>query len=443
MKATRADQKGQVARISVVVEENDYAEKLEKTLKEQRRKASIPGFRPGMAPMSLINKMYRKGALAEVTYHIATDGAFELIKTEAIEPLGDLMPSDEQQPLDFDNNKEFEFLFEVGLSPKIEVEFDPKKDKVEKIVVEPAAEMLAGYTENFLRRFGKLVDVDKVKEDEAVSCTLENADAKIEDAYIGLISLPEPERKPFLGKKVGDKMIVNINEVYKDPKQRAAILQMKEKELAQVNPEFEATITQIRKFELPKLDADFFALAFPEGEVKDQKAFDAKMADEVAAEMASQTEFHWLDTVRDYALAKANLSMPEEFLKNWLFSINEGKFTMEQIDAEFADFLKMMRWDLIKRHIAQAEKMEVTMEDAVAEAKEVARDQFRRYGMPSVADDMLENYAKQILSNKDEAKRMFDAAAEKKVMNVLISKLTVKEKKMSVEAFSKMMEASK
>ena len=443
MKATRADQKGQIARITVVVEEKDYAEKLEKTLKEQRRKASIPGFRPGMAPMSLINKMYRKGAVAETTYRIATDGAFELMKTEEIDPLGDLMPSDEQKALDFDNNKDFEFVFEVGLAPKIDLTFDPKKDKVEKVVVEPSADMLTGYTENFLRRFGKLVDVDVVKDDEAISCTLENADAKIEDAYIGLISLDEKERKAYKGKKVGDKFTVDINEVYKDPKQRAAILQMKESELAGINPVFEATVTKIRKFELPKLDAEFFALAFPDGEVKDQKAFDAKMAAEVAAELASQTEFHWFDTVRGYALDKANLSMPEEFLKNWLYSINEGKFTMEQIEAEFADFLKMMRWDLIKRHIAKGENLEVTMDDAVAEAKEVARDQFRRYGMPTVADEMLENYAKQILSNKDEARRMFDAAAEKKVLNKLVEKLAVKEKKMSVDQFSKLMQDAK
>ncbi len=438
MKVTRNDQQGQTTLLSVLVQKEDYAAQVEKQLKEYRKKAAIPGFRPGMAPMSLVQKMHGKSTLVDITYRIATDAAFEELKTQEIEPIGDLMPAEEQPKLDFDNGEEFEFIFEVGLAPKVELNLT-KKNKIEKYVLQATEEMLSGYTENFLRRFGKLEEVEAVVSEEAVSCTLDNSEIKIEEAYVGLISMSEEERAPFIGKKVGDKMSVNINELYKDEKQRAAILSLSAEELATVNPEFELEITKIRTFVNPEVNEEFLAMAFPEGDVKDEAAFKAKMEANVAAELASQVEFKWEDNVRDYCLAKTELSLPEEFLKRWLFSINEGKFTMEQIEAEFPQFAKMMKWDLVKRYVVKANELEIKEEDVVEEAKAMALAQFRQYGMASVADDMLENYAKQILSNKEEARKIFDRVGEKKTINAISEAVTITEKVMTVEEFSEML----
>ncbi len=439
MKITRNDQAGQTTLLSVVVEKADYAEKVEKQLKEYRKKAQIPGFRPGMAPKGLVQKMYGKSTLVDTSYNVATEAAFEFLKTEAIEPIGDLMPAESQPKLDFDNAEEFEFVFEIGLAPEVNVEFS-EKDKVEKIVVTPDAEMITGYTDNFLRRFGKLEDVEVVEKEEALTVILDNKDMRLEDAYVGLISMSDDERAPFIGKKVGDKMNVNINELYKDEKQRASILSVKAEELAEVNPEFELEITQIRTFKNPEINDEFLAMAFPEGDVKTKKEFEAKMKANVEAELASQTEFKWEDNVRDYALEKTNLTLPEEFLKRWLYSINEGKFTMEQIEEEFPQFVKMMKWDLVKRAVVKANDLKIEEADVVAEAKNMAMMQFRYYGMASVADDMLENYAKQILSNKEEARKIFDRVGEKKSVEAIAAKVSVKEKKMTVEQFSAMMQ---
>lgn len=440
MNVTRADQDGQTTLITVTVEPKDYTEQLEKKMKEYRRKANIPGFRVGMVPMGIVNKMYRKGALADLTYHTATDAAFDFIKEQAIEPIGDLMPAETQKEIDFSTEGDFDFVFEIGLAPQVKLDLTDK-DKIERIVVEPSADMISGYTDNFLRRFGKLVDVDKVEKEEAVSCNLDNTDMKIEDAYVGLISMSEDERKPFIGKTVGDKMKVNINELYKDEKQRAAILSVKEGELAGINPEFELEITKIRAFQNPTIDADFLKLAFPDGDVTTEKQFEDKMKERVASELSSQTEFKWEDNVRDYVVKKADLSLPAEFLKRWLFNINDGKFTMEDIEKEFSSFEDMMKWDLVKRHVAKGDKLEVTADDATAEAKQMALAQFRYYGMAEVADDMLDNYAKQILSNKDEAKKIFERVGDKKIVSAIASKVSVKEKKMSVDEFSSMMQA--
>ncbi len=440
MKITRKDQKKeQTTLLSIVVEKSDYADSVTKQLKDYRRKANIPGFRVGHAPMGLIEKTYGKQTLVDTAYRVATDAAFEELKNAEIDPIGDLMPAESQPKLDFDGGEEFEFIFEIGLAPKVNAEFT-KEDKITRIVLKSTPEMVEGYTENYLRRFGKLEDVETATKDEALTVILDNKDMRIEDAYVGLISMSDEERAPFIGTKVGDKLSVNINELYKDPKQRAAILSLKDEELEGVNPEFELEITQIRAFVNPEINDEFLAMAFPEGKVKDKKAFDKKMKTEVEKELATQVEFKWDDNVRDYALEKANLSLPTEFLKRWLYSINEGKFTMEQIEEEFPQFEKMMKWDLIKREVVKNLELEIKEEDVVEEAKEIARAQFRQYGMASVGDDMLENYAKQILSNKEEARKIFDRAGEKKTVAAIAALVEVKDKKMSVEDFSAMLE---
>lgn len=439
MNVVRENLADQTALLRITVTEADYAEKVEKELKNYKRKANVPGFRPGMVPMGVVNKMYRKSAMADITYRAATDAAFDYIKENDIEPLGDLMPGDDQKPLDFDNQKEFEFVFQIGLAPKVELNLT-KKDTVERIKVTPNQEMVDGYRSNFVRRFGKLDDVDVVTKEEAVNVDLKNDQMTIEDTYVTLISMTDEQRAPFIGKKVGDKMKVDINQIYPKAEQRAAVLSVKQEELDTIEPMFELKIKKIRTFVEPKIDAEFFAQAFPEGDVKSKEEFEAMINSKVEQELDSQTSFKFDDNVREYLVKKANLSLPEGFLKNWLWGINEGKFTMEEVEKEFPQFLEMMRWDLIKRNIATENKIEVTSEDAVDQAKEMAMMQFRYYGMNTVADDMLENYAKQILSNKEEAKKIYDQVGQKKVIAAVVEKITIKDKTMTIDEFSAMMQ---
>lgn len=437
MNIVREDLAGQTALLKVTLGEADYAEKIEKALRTYRKKANVPGFRPGMVPMGMITKMYRKGALAEETYRMATDAAFEYIKGDQLNLMGDLMPAEEQKDLDFDNGTEFEFCFRIGIAPEVKLELS-KNDKVENYIVVPSSEMVDGYRDNYLRRFGKLVDVDVVTKDEALSIKLENSDMTIDDAYVSLISMDEAQKAVFAGKKVGDSISVDINELYPKEDQRASILGLKPEELVGVNPQFTLTITKIREFRNPEINDEFFTMAFPDGSVKTVSEFDAFIEKQVESELSSQTSFYIIDQVRKFALAKTNLSLPEEFLKDWLFQINEGKFSMEDIDKEFDSFLEMMRWDLVKRQVATENKMEVTLEDAKTEAKEMAAQQFRYYGMGQVADDMLENYSEQILKNQEEAKKIYEKVGERKVVAKIIEQITLEDKKVSIEEFSEM-----
>ena len=192
--------------MKVVVGEADYGQAVEKQLREYKRKANVPGFRPGMVPMGIVKKMYGKHVVAEQSYHLASNSVFEYLQKENIDYVGDVIPSEEQGDFDFENNTEFEFVFEIGEAPKIEIELSAK-DKVTYSKIKVDKKMHTEYRSNYLRRYGRLIDVDKVEKDEALNVTLDNGDMRIEEAYVGLISMSDEERKEWKGKKVGYKTI--------------------------------------------------------------------------------------------------------------------------------------------------------------------------------------------------------------------------------------------
>lgn len=439
MNIARENREGRVALIKVTVGEADYKETVEKTLREYRRKANVPGFRPGMVPMGMIKKMYGKGVLAEEAYKLASNAAFEYIEKEKIEYVGDVMPSDEQKELDFDNGGDFDFIFEIGIAPEIAIELT-EKDKVTRYEIKADDKMYEGYRSSFVRRYGRLEDVAEVTGDEAISGTLDNEHMNIEDAYVGLISMDDKARKPFIGKKVGDVMDVDVNKLYPTPSQRAAILQVKEDELPGVDPKFKLTITKIRKFVEPEMNEEFFKMAFPDGSVTDAKGFETHIYEQIARDMGRETEYVFTYEVRKLLLDKANLPMPEEFLKRWLFAVNEGKFTMEQIEADFPQFLELMRWNLIQKYYAEKLELKVAPEDALTEAKNYAAMQFAQYGMANVGDEMLTNYANQMLQNKEEARKIYDRLFEQKVIEAVTPMLKVTTKKVTPDEFGKVAE---
>ena len=437
MNITREQRDGGISVLKVVVGEADYAQAVESQLKEYKRKANIPGFRPGMVPMGIVKKMYGKHVVAEQSYHLASNSVFEYLQKEGIDYVGDVIPSEEQGAFDFDNNTEFEFVFEIGEAPKIELELSAK-DKITYNKIKIDKKMHTEYRANYLRRYGRLVDADKVANDEALNVTLDNGDMRIEEAYVGLISMSEEERKAFKGKKVGYKTKVNINELYKKPEQRAAILSVKQEELEGINPEFELEITKIRRFADPELNEEFFKMAFPAGNVTSEEELDKFLDEQIEQELKRECDFMFVNTVRNFLIEKAALQMPEEFLKRWLYVINEGKFTREEIEKDFDGFLKMFTWNYLQKHFITEGDLKVSAEEAKAEAMSFAQMQFAQYGMPSAPADMLENFAKQIMDNKEQLQKIYEKLYEEKVVEYIRGKVKVTEKAVSADDFAKL-----
>ncbi len=423
--------------IKVTVGEQDYGEAVEKALREYKRKANIPGFRPGMVPMGILRKMYGKGMVAEQSYRTASNAVFEYLQKEQIDYVGDVIPSEEQGAFDFENNTEFEFMFECGVAPEVKLELT-QKDKLTYSTIKVDKKMHADYRSNFLRRYGRLVEVEKVKKDEALTVTLDNGEMKIEDAYVGLISMTDEERKPFIGKKVGTKMEVNINELYKSESQRAAMLQLKEEELSSVKPEFELEITKIRQFADPELNEEFFKMAFPAGNVTDEASLDAFIDEQISTELRRESDYLFTLQLRNFLLEKAALQMPAEFLKRWLFVINEGKFTKEDIEKDFEGFLQMFTWNYLQRHFIKTENLNVTPEEAMAEAKSFAAAQYAQYGMPSAPDQMLEDFAKRLMQDKEQSQKIYEKLFEVKVVEAVKAKIKITEKAVSADDFAKL-----
>ena len=436
MNITREQRDGGISILKVVVNEADYGQAVEKQLREYKRKANVPGFRPGMVPMGIVKKMYGKHVVAEQSYHLASNSVFEYLQKENIDYVGDVIPSEEQGEFDFDNNTEFEFVFEIGEAPKFELELSAK-DKIVYNKIKVDKKMHTDYRSNYLRRYGRLVEVDKVANDEALNVTLDNGDMRIEEAYVGLISMSDEERKAFKGKKVGYKTTVNINELYKKPEQRAAILSVKQEELDSIKPEFELEITKIRRFADPELNEEFFKMAFPAGNVTNEEELDKFFDEEIEKELKRECDFMFVNTVRNYVMEKAALNMPEEFLKRWLYVINEGKFTREEIEKDFAAFIKMFTWNYLQKHFITEGELKVSQEEAKAEAMQFAAMQFAQYGMPSAPQDMLENFSKQIMDNKEQLQKIYEKLYEEKVVEYLRGKVKVTEKAISADEFAK------
>ena len=437
MKITREQREAGTSILKVLVAEADYAEAVDKMLRDYKRKANVPGFRPGMVPMGIVRKMYGKGAVAEQSYRIASNSVFEYLQKEGIDYVGDVIPSEEQGDFDFENNTEHEFMFEIGEAPKINVELS-KEDKLTYNKIKIDEKMVEAYKDNYLRRYGRLVDVEKVEKDEALTVVLDNGEIRIEDAYVGLISMSDEERAAFLGKKVGDTMDVDVNELYKTASQRASILQVKEEELESINPKFSLEIKQIRQFANPELNEEFFKMAFPAGNITSEEELNKFLEAEIETELKREADYLFTIRVRNFLMEKTALQMPEAFLKRWLFTINEGKFSMEEIEKDFEGFIKMFTWNYIQKHYIETAELRVSQEEAEAEAKEFAKAQFAQYGMPSAPEEMIANFSKQILENKEQSQKIYEKLYELKVVEYVKSQIKVSNKSVSSEEFAKL-----
>ena len=247
--------------------------------------------------------------------------------------------------------------------------------------------------------------------------------------------MDEEARKPFIGKKVGDKINVNIETLYPQKSQRAAILSIKENELDGIAPEFEATITRIRRFAAPELTEELYKEAFPDGSVTDEAGLDAFVDAEIKKELVRESDHKLAVDTRTAVVKAADLKLPEAFLKRWLVAINEGKFSMEDIEKEFGTFKEMMSWDILQRHYLKEAGVTIGEDDLKAEARNLAAMQFAYYGMANPEDSMLDNYVGHIMGNKEEVRKLYERVTEAKAVEYLDSKVKITNKKISTKDF--------
>ena len=418
--------------VSISIEKPDYEEAKKKKLNEFRRTADIKGFRKGMAPMSLIEKLHGGQALAEAINTIVSEQLNEFIEKKKLKILGEPLPSETEDKNDWDNPDKFTFSFDIALAPEVNVTVSAE-DKIPYYTVTTSAKALADYKKGLLKQYGQLESGKKAGADDFIIADLTAGDQKIENSYIALRTMEEEVKGGFIGMKKGDEKDVDIARTFVNETDRAAMFKVKKEELSTLPEVWHLVVKDVKTFVDAPLTQATFDQIFGEGAVKDEKEFDAKVKERLQSEYAQEGDYRFMVDAKEYFINKADITLPDAFMKRWILAANEGKFTMEQIEKEYDLFAKDFRWNMIRGQIMKAGNLKVTKEDVMKEAGKMAAYQFAMYGMQNVPQEHLDKFAEQMLSDRQQADRIVEKVEDDLALAYIKSNVTVENKKITLE----------
>ena len=420
--------------LSLHIVKDDYQDKRKKKLNEHRRTAEIKGFRKGMVPMGLIEKIYGQSCLVDAVNDLISESLNNYIKENGLKVIGEPLPAEDQPQVEWKDGNDFSFKFDIALAPKVDFELSAK-DEIPYYKINITKEAKAEMKENLLKQNGSLEEGGAAKAEDFIIADFEQGDTKVEGTYVALRSVAEPVRPSFVGLKAGDSIDVNVNEAFVNEEDRAAMLKVRKEELAGLEPVYRMTVKNVKTFVSAPLTQETFDKIFGEGNVKSEEEFDAKIEERLAAEYAQESEFRFGKDAKDYLVKKADIALPEKFLKRWIYVANDGKFTKEDIEKEFPLFIEDYRWQMVRDYLMEKFSVKIEEADLLASAKGYAAYQFAMYGIGNVPDDQLESYARTILSQEKESRRVLEQVEDSKTLAAVKGAVTVKEKKISVEKF--------
>ena len=443
MNVTRKDIDKLNAIITVKVEKADYEEKVEKSLRAYRKKANFPGFRPGMVPMSLVKKMYGKAVLGEEINKVLSDALFTYIKDNNLNVLGEPLPNEtEQQNIDFDTQEEFEFLFDIALAPEVTTPLTAK-DKVPYYEVSVDEKMVNDQIDMFSRRFGQYIQVDTVEENDILKGTMiemengavKEGGIKVEDATLSPIHMKEDAQKQLFlsAQKEGD-VVFNPQVAFGGSEvEIASLLKMKKEEVKELNADFTFHIEGITRYQQAEINQALFDKVYGEGAVADEAAFRTKVSEGIANDLKQEGAYRFGIDAKALLMKKnQKVEFPEDFLKRWLLATNE-KMTQETLDKDFPAMLDELKWQLIKDKLAADNEIKVEENEVEEYAKYVAKMQFAQYGITGVEDDILANYAKEMMKKQDQVRGMLERVLENKVFELIKGMVKLDNKTITME----------
>ena len=423
--------------LTLTIGKEDYADRRKKKLNEHRRTAEIKGFRKGMVPMSLVERIYGQSALVDSVNDIIADSLNGFIKENSLKVVGEPLPSEDQPQTEWVNGNDFTFKFDVATTPEVVLDLS-KDDRIPYYNIEVKDSAKAEMKENLLKQYGSLEEGQAAGADDFIIVDFEQGDTKVEGTYVAIRNIDEAVRDSFIGIKPGETREINVNETFTNESDRASMLKVKKEDLATLDPMFKMTVKTVKTFVSAPMTQETFDKIFGEGNVKSEEEFDAKVTERLQSEYSQESEFRFTKDAKDYLVKKAAIALPEKFLKRWIFVANDGKFTMEEIEKDFNIFLKDFRWQLIRQYIVREQKIEIKREDLLAEAKKIAALQFAMYGLNDVPQEQLEQYAQSVLGNENEGRRIYERTEEEKVLSYVKGVVTIEKKPVSIEDLQKM-----
>ena len=437
--------------LTIVVEEEDYKNDVEKTLKDYRKKANVPGFRPGQAPMGMIKRQFGPSVKMEAVNKIIGQQIYKYVQDNKIQMLGEPLTSEKQAPVDIEKVGPYTFMFDIAVAPEMKVSLTGR-DKVDyyKIVVDDKTidqqvDMLASrsgsyekaenYEGNDMLK-GDLRELDENGNTKEGGITVESA--VLMPSYIKV----DDQKKLFDGAMLGDIITFNPRKAYPDNDTEVSqLLKIERDAVKDMESEFSYQITEIQRFKKHEVNEELFKQVFGEDtDVKDEAAFRAKIAEGLQEQLVNDSDYKFILDVREHCEKKVGeLTYPDALLKRIMLANNKDKGE-EFVEKNYEQSIKELTWHLIKEQLIQAQEIKVNDEDIKETAKEAARAQFAQYGMTNIPEEYIENYANEILKKGESVDALVDRSIDRKLAVALKGAVKLNEKEISVEDFNKMMQ---
>ena len=433
--------------ISVIVTNDDYQENLNKQFKDYRKKAKIPGFRPGTVPMGMIKQMIGKSALFEEVNRLTSEALYKHLQENTIDILGQPMTSTERKgETDFDNYGDFTFHFDLGLAPIFDLNIS-SKDKLTRYEVELDQKEVATEVKNLRRQNGKLETKDKSEtENDSVVILVTEVDKKGEHKEGGVFKqevtvLPEvvkhsKTKKQLVGVSTGDELNLNIFDLFNDNEMVIKqSLGIEQEAIATLNKTFKAIVKEIRQVVPAELNQEFFDLVMGPGAVKDEKEFEAKIEENLGSYYQAEAEKQLDAEVNKILEKNHSFVLPDAFLKRWLQETKPKTYSPETVDEQYAKESVVLHKQLIREKIAEQENVEVTDEDVNQTSFAYTAQMLRQYGLNNPDPSMVQNFEAKNREDKNYLMRIRDVVVEKKVLDKVKDLITIKSKKLAVDKF--------
>ena len=439
-------------RMTIVVEENDYKANVEKKLKEYRRKANVPGFRQGHAPMPYIVRMYGTGIKLDEINQVVNKGIYDYVKENNINMLGAPMPAEQQEEQDLEGAAPYTFVFDIAVAPEIDIKLS-KRDQVPYYRIQVDDKLINQQAEQYQRQFGHYEKAEQYdpEENDVLKGTLTEVDKKGNEKEDG-IKIEDSMLMPkyFADKKQADifkeakleqTLTFNPKKAYKgNDSEIAALLKKKKDEVADIDADFAFKVTEISRFVPAEADTDLFDKLFEPGTVKTKKAFHEKVAEQIAKQFAEDADYRFNIDMRKHIEKKAGkITLPEELLKRFMLENNKDKGA-EYVEKNFEGSLEALKWQLMKDKLIDTYEVKIEHEDVINIARANAQRQFAQYGMNNVPEEYINKYADDMLKKEDFMRSCIDQAAEEKLMQKLKEVVKVVETDISFEDFNKLFE---
>lgn len=436
--------------LTVTIEEDDFKNDVEKELKNYRKRANVPGFRPGMVPMGLIRRQYGNAVKMDVVNNKLSEEVNKYIQDNKINMLGMPLGSEKQTPVDLEKDAPYTFMFDIAVAPEFDIELSDK-DAIDYYDITVDDKLVDQQVDGFASRFGAYQKAEEYKEGDVLKGDLRELDAEgntkeggveVESATVMPQYLKDDDQKKlFEGAKAGDIITFNPYKAYAGGAEVATLLKVEREKEDDYQGDFSYQITEVQHFEKHAVDQELFDQVFGKDEVKDEKSFREKIAEGVKQQLATDEDFRFLQDLRKYAEEKVGqLTYPEALLKRVLKENNKDKDD-EFINKNYEASLKDLTWSLIKNKLAEKAEVKVNDDDVKNVAREIARAQFAQYGMQNVSEEYVNNYAEELLKQRDTVNQFAERAVDEKLVAAIKPVVKLNHKEISLEDFNKMVTA--